>query len=79
MVLVSPTEQPDEANGSLRFLPDSTKQIEESIERMGPLWNQLCNAFRAAIVRVHKGQQESDRPAIDETKEDELKDESLLK
>ena len=72
MVLVSPMEQLENGNGCLRFLPDSAEQITESMERLGPLWDQLCEAFQAAIARVNKGLQESDRPAIDETEKGDL-------
>jgi len=57
MGLASPMEQPEKGNGSLRFLSDSAKQIEECMERLGPLWDQLCEAFQAAIARVNKSQQ----------------------
>lgn len=79
IVLASATEQPERGSGSLRFLPDSAEQIEESVKRLGPLWDQLCEAFQAAIARINKGQQKSDRPAIDETRKGDSEDEVLLK
>jgi len=53
------TERPE-------FLADSAEQIEESMKRLGPLRNQLYEVCRKAIVRVNKGQQESDQPAIND-------------
>ncbi|MCK4354698.1 MAG: hypothetical protein KAW83_05535, partial [Dehalococcoidia bacterium] len=63
----------------LQFLPDSPEQIAESMERLGPLRDQLCEVFQAAIDRVNKGQQESDRLAIDETRKGDSEDEAPLK
>jgi len=57
-----------EVKGGLQFLPDSTEQIEKSMERLGPLRDQLYEVFQEAIDRVNKGQQESNQPAIYETK-----------
>jgi hypothetical protein len=79
MVLVPPTEQPYEGNGALRFLCDSPEQVEESMERLGPLRDKLHEAFQEAIVRVHKGQRESARSVIDETGKDDLKGDILSK
>ena len=66
-------------NSSLEFLPCSREQIDESIKRLGPLWDQLWEAFQAAIARVNKGQQESNRPFIDETRKDESEDGAPVK
>jgi hypothetical protein len=68
-----------EVKGGLQFLPDSTEQIEESMERLGPLRDQLYEALQEAIDRVNKGQQESDRLAINETREVDSEDDALLK
>ena len=52
----------------IEILPDSAEQIAESMERLGPLRDQLHAAFQEAIARVNKDQQESEQPAIDETR-----------
>ena len=56
------------AKTDVQFLCDSSEQIAESMERLGPLRDQLYEAFQVAIARVNKGQQKSDRPTIDETR-----------
>lgn len=61
-------QQETAAKADVQFLPDSSEQIEESMESLGSLWNQLHIAFQEAIDRVNKGQQESNQPATYETK-----------
>ena len=68
-----------DSNNSLEVLPDSPEQIAGSIKKVGLPWNQLCETFRAAIARVNKGQQESARPAIHETRKGESEDEAPVK
>jgi len=63
----------------MRFLPDSPEQIDESMKRLGPLRDQLYEAFQAAIARVNKGEQESNQPAIYETKKGGSEDEAPVK
>ena len=63
----------------MRFLPDSPEQIAESMERLGPLRDQLYEVFQEAIDRVNKGQQESNQPAIYETKQGDSGGEAPLK
>lgn len=41
------------------FLPDSAEQIEDSMKKLGPLRDQLYEAFREAIARAKRNQQES--------------------
>ena len=79
MVLPSPTKQPGKGNSSFEFLPDSSAQIKRSMERLGPLRDHLYEVFQEAIARVNKGQQESDRPAIDETRKGDPEDGAPLK
>jgi len=52
------------------YLPDSPEQIEESMERLGPLRDQLDGAFHDAIARVNQNRQELNQPAIGTTKDD---------
>ena len=61
-------KQEPEVKVGLQFLPDSSEQIAESIKRLGPLQDQLCEVFRAAIARAKESQQEPVQPAITETK-----------
>ena len=62
----------------LEYMADSAEQIAESIDRTG-LWDQLCEAFQAAIARVNKSQQKSDRPTIDETRKGDSEGDAPLK
>jgi hypothetical protein len=47
-------KQKKESNADVRLSPDSDKQIADSMEGLGPLWQQLCEAFMEAINRVGK-------------------------
>ena len=69
MLLLPPPKQTENGNPFLEFLPDSPEQIAESMERLGPLRDQLLGAFQEAIDRVNKGRQGTEQPAIDETRE----------
>jgi hypothetical protein len=63
-------------DSSSRYLPDSAKQIAESVKRLGLLWNQLCEAAQAATARVNKGRQGSDHPVADEARKAESEGEA---
>jgi hypothetical protein len=52
-------------DGSPKYLVCSEEQVDESLGRLGSLWDQLLQAFRERIARVNQGQQESDQPVHD--------------
>lgn len=68
-----------EAKTDIQFLPDSRERIAESMERLGPLRDQLHGVFPEANAIVSKGQQESERPAIDEVRKCDSGGEALPK
>ena len=41
-------------NNLLQVLSDSTEQISESVKRLGPLWDKLCEVFQERHARVKK-------------------------
>jgi hypothetical protein len=49
-------------------LPCSKEQVDESIRRLGPLWDQLSQACQERIGRVNQSQQESEGPAGDKNR-----------
>jgi hypothetical protein len=49
-------------------LPCSKEQVDESIRRPGPLWDQLSQAFQERIARVNQSQQQSEGPAGDKNR-----------
>jgi len=51
-------------------LPCSREQVDESIRRLGPLWDQLSRAFQERIAIVNGGRQELDQPVGDENRKD---------
>ena len=56
-------KQESDARAGLRFLPDSPGQIAASMERLGPVRDQLYRAFEEAVARVNEGQQMREQPA----------------
>jgi len=61
--------EPSKKDDSLpKLLACSKEQVDESIRRLGPLWDQLSQAFQERIARVNLGQQESDRSVGDENR-----------
>jgi hypothetical protein len=72
-------KQGSEVKAGLEFLPDSPEQIIDSMKRLGPLRDQLYEVFQEAIGRVNTGQQESDRPAINEIRKRDSEDETPWK
>jgi len=55
-------------DSALKGLACSKEQVEEGIRRLGPLWDQLSQAFQERIARVNQDQQESDGPVGDESR-----------
>ncbi len=52
-----------EVKGGLQFLRDSPEQIEESMERLGPLRGQLYEVFQEAIDRAERASKYDNRSA----------------
>jgi hypothetical protein len=57
-------------DSSLKGLGCSKEQVDESIRRLGPLWDQLSQSFQERIARAKEGQQELDRPVGGENRKD---------